>query len=62
MHACMQTDALRSFYTSLKEQVPGSEMATRWCVQHGLLPRAQAEAWVLEQAQVRACVRACAGV
>lgn len=25
----------------------------RWCVQYGLLPREEAEAWVLEQAQVR---------
>ena len=25
----------------------------RWCVQHGLLPREEAEAWVLQQAQVR---------
>lgn len=27
-------------------------MATRWCAQHGLLPREEAEAWALEQAQV----------
>ena len=47
-----QVDALRRFYTSLKEQRPGSEMATRWCAQHGLLPREEAEAWVVEQAQV----------
>ena len=48
----MQVDALRRFYTSLKEQRSGSEMATRWCAQHGLLPREEAEAWVVEQAQV----------
>ena len=29
---CLQTDALRKFYVSLKEQRPDSPMALRWCV------------------------------
>ena len=46
-----EIDPLRKFYTTLLEQVPGSEMARRWCAIHGLLPLAEAEAWVKEQAK-----------
>jgi hypothetical protein len=45
-----ESDPLRRFYTTLLAQVPASEMARRWCAQFGLLPRADAEKWVLEQA------------
>ena len=37
------SDPQRKFYASLLKQVPSSEMATTWCLIHGLLPRAQAE-------------------
>lgn len=45
-----ENDSLRLFYVSLLAQRPGSEMARRWCAQHGLLSRADAEKWVEEQA------------
>eukprot|EP00198_Chlamydomonas_reinhardtii_P004933 XP_001694269.1 predicted protein [Chlamydomonas reinhardtii] len=38
-----ETDSLRKFYTSLLEQIPESEMAKKWCLQHGLLSRDEAE-------------------
>jgi hypothetical protein len=31
-------DPLRKFYTSLLEQKPDSEMAIKWCTDHGLFP------------------------
>jgi hypothetical protein len=34
-----ENDALRRFYTSLLKQNPKSEMATKWCVEHGLYPQ-----------------------
>jgi hypothetical protein len=34
----METDGLRKFYTSLLQQNPKSEMAKKWCLEHGLLP------------------------
>ena len=37
------SEALRIFYTSLYEQRPDSEMAQRFLVQHGLLPRHKAQ-------------------
>lgn len=46
----LEDDPLRRFYTSLLEQRPDSDMARRWCAQFGLLPREEAERWVLEQA------------
>ncbi|KAL1530417.1 hypothetical protein AB1Y20_001322 [Prymnesium parvum] len=36
------TDALTLFYKSLHEQRPESEMASRWLLQHGLLPEEEA--------------------
>ncbi|GIL52455.1 hypothetical protein Vafri_8332 [Volvox africanus] len=38
-----ETDSLRKFYTSLLEQRPESELAKKWCLTHGLLPREEAE-------------------
>ncbi len=32
------TDPLRRFYTSLLTQKPDSEMAWKWCTEHGLVP------------------------
>jgi len=37
------SEALKSFYSSLHEQRPDSEMASRWLLQHGLLERDEAE-------------------
>ena len=36
------TEALITFYSSLREQKPESEMAARFCVQHGLLEEDEA--------------------
>ena len=33
-----ENDALRKFYTSLLAQNPKSEMAKKWCTDHGLFP------------------------
>lgn len=46
-----ENDGLRRFYTTLLEQKPRSEMARKYCVMYGLLSRAEAEAWVEEQAR-----------
>lgn len=43
-----ENDPLRKFYTTLLDQRPDSQMAKKWCVQHGLLPREQAEKWMKE--------------
>lgn len=32
-----KTDALYKFYTSLLRQRPNSEMAMKWCIEHGVL-------------------------
>ena len=32
-----ENDSLRKFYTSLLSQNPNSEMAIRWCTEHGLV-------------------------
>lgn len=37
------TDALTLFYESLHKQRPDSEMASRWLLQHGLLPEEEAQ-------------------
>lgn len=34
-----ENDAVRRFYTSLLAQNPKSEMAKKWCVEHGLYPK-----------------------
>ncbi|GAB4813504.1 hypothetical protein N2152v2_000550 [Parachlorella kessleri] len=44
-----ENEPLRKFYTSLLEQRPDSEMAMKWCVQHGLLPAEKAQAWLDQQ-------------
>lgn len=36
-----------------RQPAPAAACPPRWCVQYGLLPREEAEAWVLDQAQVR---------
>lgn len=33
-----ENDPLRKFYTSLLEQNHKSEMAIKWCIEHGLYP------------------------
>ena len=33
-----ENDPLRKFYTSLLKQKPNSEMAIKWCTEHGLMP------------------------
>lgn len=33
-----ENNSLRKFYTSLLKQKPTSEMAIKWCTEHGLLP------------------------
>jgi hypothetical protein len=33
-----ENDSLRKFYTSLLKQNKKSEMALKWCIEHGLLP------------------------
>lgn len=33
-----ENDPLRKFYTSLLKQNPHSEMAIKWCIDHGLYP------------------------
>lgn len=43
-----ETDALRKYYTSLLQQRPDSQLARKWCVQHGLLPREEALQWLAE--------------
>jgi aryl-alcohol dehydrogenase-like predicted oxidoreductase len=40
-------DALRAFYTTLLEQRPDSQMALKWCLEHGLLSDAKATEAVL---------------
>jgi hypothetical protein len=42
-----QTDPLRKFYTSMLAQIPGSALAQKWCVQHGLLDDDAASKWVM---------------
>jgi hypothetical protein len=37
------TEALTTFYTTLLQQRPDSEMAARFCVQYGLLPEDEAK-------------------
>lgn len=39
-----ETDALRKFYATLREEKPESAMAEEWLLAHGLLPRAEAAA------------------
>lgn len=39
----VETDPLRMFYSSLLEQRPESEMAEKWCLQHGLIDKARVE-------------------
>jgi hypothetical protein len=34
-----ETDSLYIFYTSLLKQNPKSQMALRWCLEHGLIPK-----------------------
>jgi hypothetical protein len=34
-----ETDPLRKFYTSLLKQKKDSEMALKWCTEHGLVPK-----------------------
>ncbi len=34
-----ETDSLRKFYTSLLTQNSKSEMAIKWCTEHGLMPK-----------------------
>lgn len=34
-----ESDALRKFYTSLLKQNNKSEMAIKWCTEHGLMPK-----------------------
>ncbi|KAH8950054.1 hypothetical protein BDL97_10G063900 [Sphagnum fallax] len=48
-----ERDALRIFYETLHEQIPGSEMAEVWMMEHGLLAFAEAKK-VLERKQRRA--------
>ena len=43
------TEALTTFYTSLYEQRPDSEMAARFLLQHGLLPGGEEEALKLQK-------------
>lgn len=31
-------DPLRKYYTSLLKQKPSSELASKWCLEHGLFP------------------------
>jgi hypothetical protein len=39
-----KTDPLRKFYSSLLKQNPKSEMATKWLMHHGLLPKKKLDA------------------
>ncbi|EFJ25816.1 hypothetical protein SELMODRAFT_59603, partial [Selaginella moellendorffii] len=39
-----QRDPLRIFYESTREQIPTSEMAEIWLMEHGLLPEDEAKA------------------
>ncbi|KAK9839457.1 hypothetical protein WJX81_003542 [Elliptochloris bilobata] len=48
-----ELDPLRKFYTSTLEQLPGSEMAKRWLLQHGLLLREEAEELVGSQKSLK---------
>jgi hypothetical protein len=41
-----ESDALRKFYTSLLKQNPNSEMAKKWCLEHGLHPDQQESLYV----------------
>ncbi|XP_057442888.1 uncharacterized protein LOC130734467 [Lotus japonicus] len=40
---CRQKEPLRIFYESLSKQIPPSEMAEFWLMQHGLLPSERAK-------------------
>ncbi len=39
-----ETDSLRKFYTSLLNQNSKSEMAIKWCTEHGLMPKQEKNA------------------
>ena len=41
--AAAQTNPSRKFYSSLREQLPGSRMAEEWLLNHGLLSQEEAE-------------------
>mmetsp|Transcript_4720 Transcript_4720/g.8574 ORF Transcript_4720/g.8574 Transcript_4720/m.8574 type:complete len:355 (-) Transcript_4720:545-1609(-) len=43
-----ENDSLRKFYISLLSQKPNSDMAKKWCLQYGLLPLDEAEAYIAE--------------
>jgi hypothetical protein len=43
-----ETDGLRKFYTSLLKQNKKSEMALKWMLEHGLLPKKRAEKYIAE--------------
>lgn len=43
-----EEDPLYKFYMSLLEQRPESEMARKWAVQHGLLPKDEALEWLAQ--------------
>jgi hypothetical protein len=38
-----ENDSLRRFYVSLLKQNKNSEMALKWCLEHGLLSKKKAE-------------------
>ena len=42
-----KTDALYKFYTSLLKQKPSSEMALKWCVEHGTVSNKVATSYAL---------------
>ncbi|GMH39037.1 hypothetical protein BSKO_06935 [Bryopsis sp. KO-2023] len=48
-----ERDSLREFYTTLRVQRPESEMALKWCVEHGLEAEAVALAWVEKNGKTR---------
>lgn len=49
-----ENDSLRIFYTTLRQQRPESEMAIKWCIEHGLESEAFASAWIEKNGKTRA--------
>lgn len=42
-----ETDSLRCFYTTLLQQKPSSQMALKWCLEHGLLEEKKTQEAIL---------------
>lgn len=56
-----EDDTLRRFYTSLLEQKPDSEMAFKWCLERGLLPRSMLDLHIAQQGIAGMRIARCGG-